>query len=114
MKHCPKCNTDRDESEFYDKTPTRKQSYCKPCHNAYTMQRWTQRKKDAVIYLGSTCKHCNNEYHHAAMQFHHLDPLSKDCEWTKLRLKSWDSVKLELDKCILLCANCHSILHSNT
>jgi hypothetical protein len=112
MKTCSKCNTEKNKSEFYTKG-TKLQTYCKTCFNAYCIERWIQRKKDAIIYLGSKCNHCNNEYHYAAMQFHHTNPSQKDFDWGKLRLRSQSSINEELDKCILLCANCHSILHSN-
>jgi len=46
----------------------------------------------------------------AAMQFHHID--KKDFTWNKLRPLNWERTQSELDKCVLLCANCHAIIHS--
>lgn len=53
-----------------------------------------------------------NTYPYPAMHFHHRDGEMKDVSWTKLRLRSWDKIVLELDKCDLVCANCHAIIHS--
>lgn len=43
--------------------------------------------------------------------FHHLNPSEKDVDWSKLRLKSDESIKNELNKCVLLCSNCHRKRH---
>lgn len=74
--------------------------------------RWRKRKEEALEYLGGACKHCGYAEHPAALQFHHVDPATKDFSWNKLKLKSWDKIHKELDKCIILCANCHAIEHS--
>jgi len=46
------------------------------------------------------------------MQFHHKDADKKDFIIGNVGNKSWDSIKNEMKKCILLCANCHMIEHS--
>lgn len=74
--------------------------------------RWIRIKEKAINYKGSVCSVCKNTFAYPAMQFHHLDPNTKDVNWTKLRLRSWDKITLELDKCVLVCANCHSVIHS--
>jgi hypothetical protein len=79
----------------------------------YQIKRWIGIKIKAVEYLGNSCQHCKNSFPYPAMQFHHRDPGSKEVMWDKLRLRSWDKVVTELDKCLLLCANCHAIEHSN-
>jgi Zn ribbon nucleic-acid-binding protein len=115
MKFCKKCQKNKSESEFYSRADRkgRVQSYCKACFNAYSIQRWINKKLEAIEYLGGACCHCGYNDHYAPMQFHHTDPSTKDFTWDKLRLKSWSSIKAELSKCVLLCANCHSVVHSN-
>ena len=79
------------------------------------MDRWIERKKKAIIHKGSKCNDCSIEfpkYPYCIFDFHHIDPKEKDVDWQKLRLRSWDKVLEELDKCILLCSNCHRIRHS--
>ena len=65
----------------------------------------------SIEYKGSKCVYCGYNKCIAAMQFHHLDPSQKDFRISSGHSKSWDKVRNELDKCILLCANCHFELH---
>lgn len=74
--------------------------------------RWVRIKIKAVAHKGGLCSVCGGEFPHPAMQFHHRNPDEKDAQWTKLRLRSWDKIIKELDKCDLVCANCHSCIHS--
>lgn len=50
-----------------------------------------------------------------ALDFHHRDPQEKDFEIAKARdyslKKDGEKLKRELDKCDLLCSNCHRELH---
>lgn len=75
------------------------------------MERWKERKAKAVEYKGGCCQHCGYDKSLYAMDFHHTDPKQKELGWNKMRLKSWDKVKEELDKCVLLCSNCHREEH---
>ena len=77
------------------------------------MQRWIKRKAKAIEYKGGKCELCGFKGHQAVFDFHHIDPDNKSFNWTKTRLQTWKRVIEELDKCMLLCANCHRILHSN-
>jgi hypothetical protein len=45
------------------------------------------------------------------MDFHHLDPYKKDFSIGRNWSKSLDALKAELDKCILVCRNCHGEIH---
>jgi hypothetical protein len=87
------------------------QSLCKNHIYQYQMRRWHARKIQAIAYLGGRCKRCGLEDHPSVYDFHHTDPATKEFTWDKLRLKEWGSVLLELDKCELLCSNCHRKHH---
>jgi len=80
------------------------------------MNRWKERKNKAIEYKGSECMDCHIKFPNnpsCIFDFHHLDPADKDTDWQKLRQRSWIKITKELDKCILLCCNCHRIRHSD-
>lgn len=78
---------------------------------ANQVQRWIKIKKKAIEYKGGCCQHCGYDSFYGALEFHHKDRSQKDVNWTKLRLRSWDKIVAELNKCILLCSNCHREEH---
>lgn len=49
-----------------------------------------------------------------ALDFHHKDPASKafNIGTGKFRTQSLDNLKAEIAKCVVLCSNCHRILHA--
>lgn len=79
---------------------------------ANQIKRWRNIKKKAILFMGGCCSKCGYSEHPAALQFHHIDPEEKDVAWNKLRLRSWDKIVLELEKCMILCANCHAVEHA--
>ncbi|MDT7542376.1 MAG: hypothetical protein QOE33_2280 [Acidobacteriota bacterium] len=67
----------------------------------------------AVKHKGCRCQVCGYEHCIEALEFHHLDPKQKDFGISnKGYTRSWEKVKKEVDKCILLCANCHREVHA--
>lgn len=61
---------------------------------------------------GSKCLICGYNKCPRALVFHHLDPSKKDFGLSVKGLtRSWDAIRAEIDKCVLLCANCHMELH---
>lgn len=75
-------------------------------------------KVRAIQYKGSKCSICGCEYdgtNGAIFDFHHVDPLVKDTEISKLLISPnfSDKLKEELDKCICVCSNCHRLLHND-
>lgn len=69
-------------------------------------------KQLSVDYKGGCCERCGYKKSLSALEFHHLDPNEKDFSISKNGdTKSWERIKKELDKCILVCANCHREIH---
>ena len=67
----------------------------------------------AVDYKGGRCEKCGYTNCIEALEFHHPDPSGKDfCVSQKGYTRSWERVTQELDKCLILCANCHRELHA--
>jgi len=54
---------------------------------------------------------CGGTFHQSAFDFHHRDPKEKSFGLGVAIMKSWATIKNELDKCDLLCAHCHRLLH---
>lgn len=112
-KKCPQCEEEKKVCEFHlKKTESRYSSWCKKCLYKYQKKRWIDRKKKAVHLMGSECSICGYDKNYAALDFHHVDPSEKEADWKSLRLKKWDSVIKELQKCVLLCKNCHAEVHN--
>lgn len=70
-------------------------------------------RKMAVEYKGGKCSLCGYDKCIDALEFHHQDEKSKKFGLSQSGLtRSWEKTKFELDKCIIICANCHRELHS--
>jgi predicted HNH restriction endonuclease len=85
---------------------------CKICHNALTLKRQRDRKKQAIEYKGGKCELCGYSKCQDAFDFHHTDPEQKEFNLSAGKFTSFNKFKSELDKCMLLCANCHREIHS--
>lgn len=83
------------------------------CKTCVTRLRRFKIKIKSVKYLGGKCVRCGYDENIAALTFHHLEPNTKDFNISSHKnSKSWVEVSKELDKCVILCANCHNIEHS--
>jgi transcriptional regulator with XRE-family HTH domain len=67
-------------------------------------------KVDLVAYKGGGCEICGYNKSLKALHFHHLDPKTKKFGISSAN-KSFLEIKAEVDKCVLLCSNCHSEVH---
>lgn len=67
----------------------------------------------AVAYKGGRCERCGYDRCTDALEFHHKNRSQKDFGISeKGYTRSWARVRNELDKCVLICANCHRELHT--
>jgi hypothetical protein len=133
-KVCRKCKVEQPITKFRKMPPKARagkikiytSGVCTPCivqnntkninkdresYNLRIRNKRKQRKEWAVEYKGGKCSKCELTFHPAAYDFHHLDPNEKDFNPCNLLTCSIKRIKEELDKCVLLCSNCHRILH---
>ena len=104
-------------------TTTKQKKFCSSkCKNIYhqtTSQncqknRGINRKKLFVDKLGGKCVSCGYSANLSALSFHHKDPSQKSFPLDSRHLsnRTMESCLSELEKCELLCLNCHAELHN--
>lgn len=68
--------------------------------------------KKALAYKGGQCIICKYSKSSRALSFHHIKPSQKHFGISERGItRSWKKVQDELDKCVLLCSNCHAEVH---
>lgn len=130
MKNCIKCNLSKPLSEFH-KLKRNKDGHdnkCKECKSLYDKtyyeKRYTnidnaQKRRDLkhsinmrnrrFIYnylVTHPCINCG-ESDPIVLEFDHLDGADKKFNISEAHERSLDSIKNEISKCRILCANCH-------
>lgn len=112
MKTCSRCKEEHQEDHFYIKSGSTRRTECRKCWNNIVLRNQHRIKKLCVDYKGGSCQLCGYNKCVGALEFHHIDPTIKDFQISSSNVSSFnDTVKLELDKCLLLCANCHREQH---
>ena len=114
IKQCVLCG-----KEFSSNNYSRKYCYeCSPIgFSSAERLRRTKRilKHQLVVYKGGKCQNCGYDKCEGALQFHHRDPAQKEFSLSQINLNdttfSMDKIYSEIDKCDLLCANCHAEQH---
>lgn len=93
--------------------PSNKKFCCNAHKNNFFVDRRRKCIKGLAIELkGGKCQLCDYNKCNQVLQFHHLDPSKKDFNIGNGNTRSWSATKQELEKCILLCANCHTEVHA--
>lgn len=112
-KYCVGCKTEKFLNEFY-KQGKGVRKYCKICSGLNTSNhiRQTECKQKCIDYKGGKCQICGYNKCNGALEFHHRNPSEKEFAISKFKTKRFcEETKKELDKCDLLCANCHREQH---
>lgn len=107
--YCKRCG-ETDPTKFY--VTARMWTRCISCHTKANVRRYKRNKKTAVEYKGGKCSICGYDKCLASLDFHHVDPTEKDPNWRRMRGWKFEKIKEELDKCVLVCRNCHGEIHS--
>ncbi len=130
MKKCCKCNELKPITEFSKNRSTKDglQRECKSCRKSVQREHYQLNKEKSFIRAKRQkekykkawdeyketleCTVCG-ENHAPCLDFHHLDPSEKDFNISqKVKDMSLERIKLEIEKCVVLCANCHRKVHS--
>lgn len=116
---CPIC-----EKEFEKVLLGTTRKYCFECSPSYTTRPDGKDQKETMVGLrqamkkagvrikGGKCEICGYNKNIAALCFHHLDPTKKESQLSSGNTQSWEKYKNELEKCQLLCNNCHAEVHN--
>ncbi|NBP04146.1 MAG: hypothetical protein EBU90_29440 [Proteobacteria bacterium] len=134
-KKCSVCQVEKNEScfAFKNKKLGILQSRCKECQAEYHRKHYVDNKN----YYGNKRKINNRKYRTmgrkfidqykansscyfckentpVCLDFHHLDPNVKDSNISQMKghARNIDTIKKEIEKCIVVCSNCHRKLHS--
>jgi len=72
-----------------------------------------RRKERLVEEAGGKCQLCGYATYAGALQFHHVDPSTKEFSVSQKGVtRSFERALAEARKCVLLCANCHAEVES--
>ena len=105
--HCRLCGT-TDRTHF----SVGRFTDCKKCRVRFQKKLYKKYKLELVGYKGGKCETCGYSKCLGALDFHHKNPNEKDPKWNLMRCWTPSKVKTEVDKCQLLCKNCHAELHN--
>lgn len=113
-KVCSTCKNNLPVSNFYSNgyQPNGKKKYKAKCKQCAEQHSKTRIHTIILEIIGNySCKICGYDKCNEALEFHHIDPSKKEYEIKDLRSHSKETLVKEIDKCILVCANCHREIH---
>lgn len=130
MQKCSTCKLELDFERFAA-NKSKKSGYnkvCKECQKKYKKQHYIDNQKDYIFkhrkrindikvlirnYKSKNgCKYCL-ENHYCCLDFHHLESSQKEDTLAGGINRGWSIKKIfkEIEKCELICSNCHRKLH---
>lgn len=130
MLTCCRCKIEKDESEFsfQNESLNIRNRTCKDCfksvrkawyerHKARVIQHNINNKNKNIAWLAEykktiRCIECGED-HVACLEFHHTDPQAKEYNVAQLARGTYSisRIQKEIEKCVVLCSNCHRKLH---
>ncbi len=127
MKKCIQCKIDKEITEYRKKGNTT-QSKCKDCMKIADKEyyknyinknigrkeeletaRYEKIKEELWLIKSNPCIDCKNKYHPFCMDFDHLKDKTKNISDMLNSGCSLDAIKKEIEKCELVCSNCHRL-----
>jgi Fe2+ or Zn2+ uptake regulation protein len=117
MRTCKMCGQTKSLDQFANagiiKGVEYKRHLCIPCYSISKKPRKNKVKKEYIDWKKTLqCNRCGiND--HRVLQFHHHRDKESEISTMLSRGFSLDNIKIEAEKCEVLCANCHQIEHYN-
>src|SRR5271157_1243408 len=129
---CIKCHTEQNEENFSwaNKKLGKRHVYCRKCHGIYAKRQYqikrveytavskiyqksrreTNRSKVFEYLKTHPCQNCGVT-DIRVLEFDHIDASKKRLEISKMLIRgwAWKKIETEIQKCAVLCANCHRI-----
>ena len=114
-KKCTKCNRELTLNQFgwKNKLKGTRRAECKECHGAYVKQQYQKRKQIIQkLKANCSCAKCG-ENRGYVLDYHHVNPEEKGETISRLtsNFTNLERAIIEIEKCIVLCANCHREFH---
>ena len=128
---CSKCEEFLFAKKFYRSSyrSTGLSCYCRTCHKIkqriyqpkikrrkdgtyWSTVTHRRRKKKAINMAGGCCQKCGYNEFSPSLCFHHVNPDNKELKHLSFSVRL-ETVLGELDKCVLLCQNCHFAFHAS-
>jgi hypothetical protein len=123
-KICSKCNIAKalDEFNFRQKSKEIRHAYCKDCGKLLTKSHYQRNKKQYMDknlrslkkrrefvqkMKNKPCADCGIVYPYYVMDFDHRENETKEFGLHKVTQKALGALKREIEKCDVVCANCH-------
>ncbi|MEO0776192.1 MAG: hypothetical protein AAF146_06500 [Bacteroidota bacterium] len=119
-KYCTVCN-----AELFGQKKMYCSNKCKQKHHYHRVKQQTntyhsqtirslRRKLKLIDMMGGGCSKCAYSTNISALHFHHVDSTTKQFKLDAriLSNRSWEAILQEVEKCVLLCANCHAEEHN--
>ena len=130
MKYCKHCNQQFpiDSFAFINRIKQTRHRLCHLCRSIEAKKSYNKHKSTTIDAVNKrtanylawfkeykkslVCILCS-ESDSCCLDFHHLDPTTKDFEISTIRKHGINTVKKEISKCVPLCSNCHRKVHAN-
>ena len=103
---------DEYDAKYYQKEKGRYREYTKWYNKTVRKPKLLKLKQEAVDYKGGKCSACGGEFPNVCYDFHHLDRSTKYKEVSCMMTEAYPKEQIweELDKCVMVCSNCHRII----
>lgn len=109
LKYCASCKAAGARKRKYLTEESRREAR-RISQNKAVRHQHQKSKEKSIVYMGNACRVCGYAGCRGSLVFHHVDPSTKEFTVGSGN-RGWDRTKKELNKCVLLCANCHGEVH---